>query len=570
MYEQHFGLKHEPFSIAPDSRFLFMSPRHREALAHLLYGLERGGGFVLLTGEIGAGKTTVCRRFLKQIPPHVDIAYVLNPKCTVDELLSTICLEFGIPVEEDGPVPARSQDYIDALNGFLLKNHAAGRSSMLIIDEAQNLSMDVLEQLRLLTNLETDERKLLQILLIGQPELRQMLAAPELEQLAQRVIARYHLRPLTEQETEQYIRFRIKMAGGHGPLPFSRDARQRIHQLTGGVPRRINLVCDRALLGAYGAGKTRVDRGLVDSAAREVLQHRSKPLRRHQDPVLWWAGGLALAAVMLSMAAWMLSEDDAAPPSSAAKAAPVKPLPAAVVTNPAPAPSSAVPSAIAPAPAPASPAAPLGNPLAQLEPAAPAVELQPNFSSLIRSERDAWQELGSFWRLVSNGEDPCRAAERQQVFCFKSRSDLALIRQLDRPGIVTLYDQTNTPAYALLIGLSGTQATLRAGGVSRTMPLAALARIWRGDFATYWQAPAGYNGRPVEAGSPVAEQLAARLAAYDGSSPPPGRRELNAWLKAHVSAFQLAQGLKPDGTAGATTFMQLNRVSGIDEPRLQH
>ncbi|MDP9109381.1 MAG: AAA family ATPase, partial [Pseudomonadota bacterium] len=197
MYKRFFGLRHSPFSIAPDPRYLFMSERHREALAHLLFGLNGGGGFVLLTGEIGAGKTTVCRLFLEQIPARCNVAYIFNPKQTVIELLQSICDEFGVPTVPQGHVAATVKDFIDPLNRYLLATHAVHQNNVLIIDEAQNLSADVLEQLRLLTNLETSERKLLQIILIGQPELRAMLARPELEQLAQRVIARFHLDALT-------------------------------------------------------------------------------------------------------------------------------------------------------------------------------------------------------------------------------------------------------------------------------------------------------------------------------------------------------------------------------------
>ncbi|MFP5446239.1 MAG: ExeA family protein, partial [Betaproteobacteria bacterium] len=210
MYAPFFGLQHPPFSIAPDPRYLFMSERHREALAHLLYGLDAGGGFVLLTGEVGAGKTTVCRCFLEQIPSHCNVAYIFNPKLTVRELLRSICDEIGVPHKPTVPGGVETvKDYIDPLNASLLAAHAAGRNTVLIIDEAQNLSADVLEQLRLLTNLETSERKLLQIILIGQPELRAMVAKPSMEQLAQRVIARFHLGALSPQETQQYIAHRL-------------------------------------------------------------------------------------------------------------------------------------------------------------------------------------------------------------------------------------------------------------------------------------------------------------------------------------------------------------------------
>ncbi|MGQ3094300.1 MAG: ExeA family protein, partial [Roseateles sp.] len=268
MYATFFGLKQAPFSIAPDPHYLFMSERHREALAHLLYGLDGGGGFVLLTGEIGAGKTTVCRCFLEQIPANCNVAYIFNPKLTVAELLQAVCDEFHAPVP---PGAQTVKDFVDPLNAFLLAQHAAGRNNVLIIDEAQNLSADVLEQLRLLTNLETSERKLLQVVLIGQPELRGMLARPELEQLAQRVIARFHLGALSEPETAQYIRHRLAVAGLTGALPFDAKALRLIHGLTRGVPRRINLLCDRALLGAYAGGQAQVTQAVVRQAAAEVF-----------------------------------------------------------------------------------------------------------------------------------------------------------------------------------------------------------------------------------------------------------------------------------------------------------
>ncbi|MDQ6628032.1 MAG: AAA family ATPase, partial [Pseudomonadota bacterium] len=231
MYTRFFGLKHEPFSLAPDPRYLYMSKRHREALAHLLYGVGGGGGFVLLSGEIGAGKTTVCRCFLEQIPKRCNVAYIFNPKLTVMELVKSICDEFRIPPRPDDGMPPTVKTYVDTLNEFLLKTHAVGQNNVLIIDEAQMLSVEVLEQLRLLTNLETSEKKLLQIVLIGQPELRTMLERPDLEQLAQRVIARFHLKALSQKETEHYIRHRLSVAGMSRALPFDDKALQRIFEI---------------------------------------------------------------------------------------------------------------------------------------------------------------------------------------------------------------------------------------------------------------------------------------------------------------------------------------------------
>jgi general secretion pathway protein A len=372
MYAAHFGLKREPFSIAPDPRYLFMSERHREALAHLLYGVRGGGGFVLLTGEIGAGKTTVCRCFLEQVPKRTNVAYIFNPKLSALELLQSVCEEFRITVTaRDGASAPTQKDHVDALNEYLLRTHAAGQNSVLIIDEAQNLSADVLEQLRLLTNLETNERKLLQIILIGQPELRDMLARPELEQLAQRVVARFHLDPLLEEETAHYIKHRLSVAGMSGLIPFDRDARHRIHELTRGVPRRINLLCDRALLGAYASGRQRVDRAIVDKAASEVFDFSRHGAQRWQRRRTVLTGGaIAVAALVIGGVAVALvsgprrsagpavTTTDAA--ASAARAA------ASGVSATASAPVSAVAAASAPAPATAA------NPATEAKPSAAA------------------------------------------------------------------------------------------------------------------------------------------------------------------------------------------------------
>jgi general secretion pathway protein A len=324
MYQKFFGLQREPFSIAPDPRYLFMSARHREALAHLLYGVRGGGGFVLLTGEIGAGKTTVCRCFLEQVPRRCNVAYIFNPKQTALELLGSIGDDFRIPREAPASGTRTVKDHVDALNAFLLRTHASGQHNVLVIDEAQMLSADALEQLRLLTNLETNERKLLQIILIGQPELRDLLARPELEQLAQRVIARYHLEALGARETTQYIHHRLAKAGLSRAVPFDAQALQRIHTLARGIPRRINLLCDRALLGAYATGKASVDLRIVDKAAAEVLGPGGRRKRRPWSlPVRWRLPfalglGLVLGAALFGTASVIL--DAVRQPSAAAAA----------------------------------------------------------------------------------------------------------------------------------------------------------------------------------------------------------------------------------------------------------
>jgi general secretion pathway protein A len=527
MYAPFFGLKREPFSIAPDPRFLFMSEAHREALAHLLYGLGGGGGFVLLTGEIGAGKTTVCRCFLDQVPAHCDVAYVFNPKLGVTELLQTVCDEFHIAVP---PGTSTVKGYVDALNAFLLAAHAAGRHSVLIIDEAQSLSPEVLEQLRLLTNLETAERKLLQIILIGQPELRQMLARPELEQLAQRVIARYHLPALSEAETAQYIRHRLAVAGLAREMPFDGRALARIHALCHGVPRRINLLADRALLGGYAGGKAKVDRRIVDQAAREVFGDQPQPASRRPWPLALAAlGGAAVAAGLA--ANWPQS----APP---AKAAPAKQAAA-----PAASAASAV-TAAASAPAAAASAADAADVLAAALP----------------SETAVWRELAALWKLDVGDVEPCEAAARQRVACFRASAALAQVRELQRPVLLTVRDERDHARYVLLTALTDRSATVQAGGRSHTLSLWTLAALWRGEFATFWRPPPGWREPYGDVPPPaLADWMAERL---------PGTPEQP--LKGRVVAFQVAHGLKPDGLAGPMTLMQINRASGIDEPRLAH
>lgn len=574
MYVQHFGLKHAPFSIAPDPRYLFMSERHREALAHLLYGVRGEGGFVVLTGEIGAGKTTVCRCFLEQIPKRCNVAYIFNPKLTVEELLRTICAEFRIPCRLAAPGSAAVKDYVDALNEYLLRMHAVGHNNLLIIDEAQNLSADVLEQLRLLTNLETNERKLLQIVLIGQPELRALLARPEMRQLAQRVIARYHLEALSEAETTQYVSHRLSIAGLTGAVPVDRRAMRRIYRHSRGVPRRINLLCDRALLGAYAKGKARLDAGIVDAAAKEIFDEprpASAGRSRLGRPALL---GLGLAAGAALGGAAMLAVDHAHRSLAQADAVQVAAAAAGVSATDATAmpgrdgkaaTDSAKPSAAAPADA--TPALSEAAPAAQ-RPA--PFDLAAGFESLVGAEKAAWGELARRWNIELGSGDPCLAARRHQVHCYQTGvGTLALIRQLDRPGVLTLRDAYNRAAFVMLGGLSDDSATLLVDGTARSVPLLALADYWRGEFATFWRVPPGYSGAIVDRSGPTANWVALQLAAARGDSRPVGGRFDEATMKGWIHTFQLTQGLPSDGVAGPVTLMQLNRAVGVDEPRLR-
>jgi general secretion pathway protein A len=537
MYASFFGLSQDPFSIAPDPRYLFMSERHREALAHLLYGLDGGGGFVLLTGEVGTGKTTVCRCFLEQIPKHCNVAYIFNPKLTVGELLQVVCDEFGIAHSHNGPGAETVKDLIDPLNAFLLQAHAKGERNVLIIDEAQNLSADVLEQLRLLTNLETNERKLLQIILIGQPELRDMLARPELEQLAQRVIARFHLDALSQAETKQYLQHRLSVAGHHGPLPFDKHALQQIQRLSHGVPRRINLLCGRALLGAYATGQRVVNRDIVAKAATEVFGTTSAPATmstRSNTPLIAGAGVLAGAA-LVALGMWWSAGPTSPKPSDAQALTLLKPA------NKASAAASA------------------------------AADTQPAllFDPAQRDEDNAWWALAAAWGTTTPAEasEACAALDSQGLQCVRSsRTSLALIRQLDRPGIVTLFDTEGRPAYAQLVALDNQTATLRVAGGTQKLPLATLAQWWRGDFATLWRMPTEVASASGKARTRAqADWLQTQLEKLPGNAAPSSGQNT---LKAQVARFQLGQGLEPDGQAGPITYLQLNRAIGVAEPRL--
>ena len=535
MYLPFFGLSQPPFSIAPDPRYLYMSERHREALAHLLYGVSGGGGFVLLSGEIGAGKTTVCRCFLEQVPPGCQVAYIFNPRLSETELLQLVCDEFGLNVTGSATV----KTYIDALNRHLLETHAQGRQCVLIIDEAQNLSAELLEQLRLLTNLETHERKLLQIMLIGQPELRRRLAEPGLEQLAQRVIARYHLGALSAPETAAYLAHRLAVAGHAGAIPFNALALRRIHQLSAGLPRRINLLADRALLGAFAQGRASVGRRIVEQAAREVFDSGGRRVEFGLwGPVAAWCGA---AALFLAGAAFWFGQP-AQPGSTRA--------------------ASAVADPRAPTVALASPASGVSLPaLAGLRGLAP------------RDDAAAWRELAVLWGLDAaaiGGTDPCAMVRALDLRCFRSGGGtLDQLRQLDRPVLLVLRDGEGQTRQLRLVSLGVRQALLASGAATYAVSLDQLARLWRGEFATLWRCPPAY-GDPLTPGArgPSVDALARGLAAWRQVAPPAPGQGLSGALADQLAGFQVAQSLRPDGIAGPTTFMQLNRVQGVAEPRL--
>jgi general secretion pathway protein A len=534
MYQHHFGLNELPFSIAPDPRYLYMSERHREAMAHLLFGMQSSGAFILLTGEVGTGKTTVSRCLLERIPPHTRLAMVLNPMMSALELLQSVCDELHIAHPADASIKA----YVDALNRDLLAAHARGENTVVLIEEAQNLDTQVLEQLRLLTNLETSERKLLQIILLGQPELREQLAQPSMSQLSQRITARYHLHPLSEPELHAYVQHRLNVAGCSQNL-FSAAALNRLHKLSGGVPRLINVMCDRALLGAYVQHKPRVDVATLETAAQEVLGTQPKTSR--------WP--LILAAVA-SIAAISILVGVLLPRTPVVPETPPAPVAAAV-----------------PARAPATPPA-----VVMAEPQRPADIVWPDADVALRSQMLAFQSLFTHWQLAYQPEangSPCFYAETRSLACLRQQGDFETLRAYNRPAILILYDAHGDAHSAALVAMNDIEATLEFAGLKQILPLEKIAQYWRGEFTLIWQQPPGYTDM-IKLGHQGEDVLWLRrkLNQLYPDIPPGPSTEYDAAMMEAVRAFQTSEGLLADGIAGVQTLIRLNTVSGAIEPQL--
>ena len=533
MYLGYYGLHEPPFSITPDPRFVHLSERHRDALAHLLFGVDKGGGggFVQLTGEVGTGKTTLSRLLLEQLPENARIALVLNPRQNAIELLETICEELRIDITgKRGSAKA----LVDALNVYLLDAYAKGLRVVLLIDEAQNLPADALEQVRLLTNLETDTQKLLQILLLGQPELREMVARPELRQLAQRITARYHLTPLDAKETAAYLRHRWRVAGGTR-FPFDAGAVQRLHARAGGVPRLVNVIAERALLAGYARDATSIDAKLVDAAADEVLP---PVLARRSWP--WLAAAAGVAAIAL-VAGWAWRERSAVDPVA----------PTATRT------ASTTPTAVA-----------LPAPLADFE-TLDAATLAQLLGATGDTPLPAWQHLLGLWSLPADAitvdpAGPCTPAAQTEVHCVQGRARLDTLLALDRPILLRLQDG-RARAWAVLLGADARSARVRIGDRIVDLDRVLLQSRWNGDYAGLWLGPA-MLAKPLrlESTGPevdwVRQQLSPTANVVSGTP-------YDDVLRASVRQLQDARGLPADGIAGPLTLMALS--SNTPGPRLQ-
>jgi general secretion pathway protein A len=548
MYHQYFGLTEPPFSIAVNPRYLFMSPRHRDALAHLLYGVGAGGGFILLTGEVGTGKTTINRCLLEQLPADTDIAIILNPALSAVELLASACDELGI---DYGGEQHSLKVLTDKLHTFLLDNHSRGRKTVLLIDEAQHLDFDVLEQIRLLTNLETNSEKLLQIILIGQPELAQMLARPELRQLNQRITARYNLEPLNLEETGAYIRHRLQVAGlAAGRELFPPSVVRNIHRRTRGIPRLINLLCDRTLLGAYGKNASRANKALLAVAAAEVMgETRPESRGMGRLPVAATIAVIAAGLVLTAVAAgWFYLGQEGEP--LAAK-------------QPALLNESTIP---------------LSEPL-EVQLPEPVTDITPvavtpvDSTSITAAEPepllsiDTAEEL--LWSLYSPSPMPtelCPSREQAGLLCsVGSAQTWDELQQFDRPILLSMITPDRFSAGVVLLSIAGRKATVAALDGVMQVELAQIGPMWTGDYTYLWHPPAGFS-RPIALGDsgPVVGEVARLFARLDQQTTALAQERFNRALDQRVRLFQRDNGLADDGVVGERTLLKLNEQLSVD------
>lgn len=532
MYLKHFGLKEFPFSIAPNPRYLYMSEQHREALAHLIYGMKNDCGFVLLTGEVGTGKTTICRCMLEQLPENVDVAFVLNPKLSAIELLETICDELKIPY----PKGTRSiKVFIDAINTYLLDAYSKGRNTILIIEEAQNLSDDVLEQLRLLTNLETNEKKLLQIILLGQPELRERLSKPELRQLSQRITARYHIRPLSKKEVYSYIKYRLAVAGAETQI-FPPNTTGLIHSLSKGIPRLINIICDRALLGAYIYDKYTVNKKIIKKAAKEVLPNGSVK-RQFSNAFKYLVSFLLLILSGLIILSLYHNKEDFFFINTTALSKLVKET-----------------------------TEPVDNMLKDNK-------LKSFINSPIEKNKEkAFQSLFKEWNISYQFEDgdECLFAESKGLGCLIGKGSLNNIIALNRPAVLKLHDDSGREFYTTLFSIEDNQAVLIIDDKYVAVDIKELGQYWSGDYIILWKKPLDFKTslRPGEKGKLV-KWLTEMLSIITKEKIEQNDNTVyDEKLIREVKKFQISKGLIPDGIVGPQTIIHINNMVGSDEPLL--
>lgn len=572
MYRDYFGLKELPFSIAPDPRYLYMSERHKEALAHLLYGVSGQGGFVVLTGEVGTGKTTICRCFLQQVPDNTDVAFIVNPKLSARELLANICDEFGI----EHPIGASIKVYNDLISHYLLNAHSSGRHTVLVIDEAQNLRIDVLEQLRLLTNLETSEKKLLQIILLGQPELHDMLSRQELRQLSQRITARYHLKSLNKEEVTAYIRYRLAVAGQKQDL-FQTAAIKTIYRKSGGIPRLINLVCDRALLGAYSENSTTVSSKHIKQAFQEIGDNKKRGLT---SVVPRWVlmgismglvFGLVLVVIIASFSFIKATSKTEHPQLAGTKesndSANERELSDKVGSEPLT--SGEPPNA--------------QNTEAKKTIVDPKKRFGSQYISSLKytappfnSKLSAYESILQKWGIRYNDQNNslvCEFAETQGLGCLHKQGNWRSLLQINRPVVMKLSNHKGQEFYIGLLEVDDEYAKVTIGKKTAWTTKDAIDQQWLGDYSVLWRLPP-YKSRVIKPGTEndPAKWLNNQISTVkaQGINGNGGRLQSDNQLSLEESVqwFQHSVGLTPDGIAGALTLIHLNNYISPGTPKL--
>jgi general secretion pathway protein A len=545
MYKAFFGLTENPFSLTPDPRCFYLSRYHEESLAHLMYSLTGGGGFVMLTGEVGTGKTTLCRYLLERLPEGVDVALILNPKQSVTELLANMCDELGIDYKSlQNPT---LKTYVDLLNDCLLENHAAGRRTVLVIDEAQALSVDVLEQVRLLTNLETAKSKLLHIILIGQPELKVFLARSDLRQLDQRISARCHIEPLSRAETEHYIRHRMNVAG-QPVSPFNRWALRLIHQASGGIPRVINKICDRALLGAYAEDRPIVTSSIVKKSISEVTDRRpgSSPIRtarRYALPALAALALILLAALVLQarpFSAAIFGERSSAI-ADARREKPAAPVPLKKPADP-----------------------PVRQPEARIRTADGLRAFFDNPHPLADREA-ALRRLALMWdkNYTDDGAPVCVRARSYGLDCYTAKGSWDELRRFSLCAAIKLAGPRGA-RHAVVTYIDENRIELSASEPAGIFGAVDVSPFWDGEFTVVWKRPPGLISNLIENGSRGRDVLWLRekLDAIMGRRQAEGEPELfDRALDARVRAFQRSRSVKADGLVGPVTLILLTTAS---------
>jgi general secretion pathway protein A len=561
MYLQSFGLREKPFTLSPDPRYLFLAESHREALAHLLYGVDQGEGFIAVVGEVGTGKTTLCRTLLQRLGAETEVAFLFNPDLSPLELLQVVCSELGVAV----PAGASRRDLLDRINEFLVHNKREGRRVLLIIDEAQNLQPETLEQVRLLSNLETETSKLVQIVLLGQPELESKLASSELRQLRQRISVWWRLGPMKRAETFEYVRHRLRVAGGSGRAPFSDAALREVHRRSTGVPRVVNILCDRALLSAYGAGASQVRVSHVRRAAAELGPRRAGGALARVGRFVLHPGWIAAAgALAISLGAWQLLGG-------------VEPRPVSPAALPA---VSAPPPGLSPAPS----ALPVS--LSAESPSTEIADASASFAALIdgldagAADASAARALLASWTLEADGAGGALASLPELVQALEARglrvehltvADLDTLRVLGHPALLKLSGRDGRVRSVVLRHLDERTATLVGLGQATVVrvPAEELAARFTGEAWVPWRDFVSLPPvlRDGETGSSVywLQATLAELGFYAGR--PSGR--FDDPTRGALRAFQASRGLEADGQVGPQTRMALYAsLDGYALPRL--